>query len=63
MHRDDARPRLKTVHQAIEELALLVNNETEILAIGFHEKWLSILNKYDINYEDTQRWDCSPRDK
>jgi hypothetical protein len=50
--RDIARPKLKTVNDAIEELALLVNNDTE----DFHEKWKAILDKYDINYNNTERW-------
>jgi hypothetical protein len=50
--RDIARPKLKTVNDAIEELALLVNNDTE----DFREKWKAILDKYDINYNNTERW-------
>ena len=55
MNRNDARPLLKTVHEAIEELRALslLSNDIE----EFNKEWNAILDKYDINYNDLKRWD------
>lgn len=57
--RDHARPLLKTVDNALEELLTLVfayindpRNEYKHLKI----EWDEILDKYDINYNNKERW-------
>jgi len=57
MKRDDARPKLKIVNDALAELYDLVMHDTEILSLGFKKKWNDILNLYDINYNDLNRWE------
>jgi hypothetical protein len=58
MRRDDARPRLITVKQALDELYELVLQSTDIVKGDFHEQWKAIITKHDINYDDTKRWDA-----
>lgn len=55
--RDDARPRLKIVNEAIQELWEYMKDYLEEQYIDDHkEYWDEILDKHDINYNDLNRW-------
>ena len=54
--RDDARPRLKTVNEALNELfevACRCNIEDRSV---LKSQWEEIIDKHDINYNDLNRW-------
>jgi hypothetical protein len=54
--RDDARPRLKIVNDALEELFTHVYKHQVLDMSIVRAEWNEILNKHDINYNDLDRW-------
>lgn len=60
--RDHARPLLSTVNEAIKEIITLVALNTTLISddannwIDFEKSVDEILDKYDINYNNEERW-------
>jgi chromatin remodeling complex protein RSC6 len=55
--REHARPRLKTVNDAIGELWDYIKDHIDEQSLEEHKKdWDDILDKHDINYNNLKRW-------
>lgn len=54
--RNDARPRLKVVNEALDELFEMMCRFNIEDRDRLKQLWDSILNKHDINYNDKNRW-------
>jgi hypothetical protein len=56
--RDDARPRLEIVNKAIQEIVekLWMHDDCKCTKCFSKMGIEDILNKYDLNYNDTKRW-------
>lgn len=58
--RDDARPRLKIVNDALNDLFELAKNKTTSFCLSdeevFKDAWEAIIDKHDLNYNDLNRW-------